>query len=53
MFEAIAEQQGWNTDSRLTVALQFITGRGLSEELGAFAQQVADTENAGAEVKQP
>jgi hypothetical protein len=48
MFEKIAEQQGWNTDSMLAVVMQFITSRGLGEELGGFALQIADTENAAA-----
>lgn len=44
-FEEIAEAQGWNTDSMLAVVRGFISERGLSEQLGERAAEVAAEEN--------
>jgi hypothetical protein len=38
MLETIAAEQGWNTDSQLTIVLRFIEQRGLESDLAAFAQ---------------
>jgi hypothetical protein len=48
MFEEIAEQQGWNADTMLGLVMEFITANGLGEQLGEFAQERAEEENAGA-----
>lgn len=47
-FDEIAEAQGWNTTTMLTVCRDYIstTVRDCGETLGIFAQQVADDENA-------
>jgi hypothetical protein len=45
-FDEIAEEQGWDDTSMLTILRGFITERGLSEELGKRAREIADRENS-------
>ena len=44
-FDEIAEEQGWNTQSLLSIMRGFISERGLSEALGERAREIADEEN--------
>lgn len=46
-FDEIAEAQGWDTLSMLTVAREYISLVGASEGLDEHARYVAERENAG------
>lgn len=45
-FNAIAERQGWGADTERLLLLRFIDEHQAGSDLRAFAQQVADEENA-------
>jgi hypothetical protein len=46
-FDEIADQQGWNLDSMISVLRGFISQDGASDRLNEYAQSVADEENRG------
>lgn len=44
-FEQVAEEQGWNDYTQVTLLLQFIEKRDLIGSLAVFAEDQADHEN--------
>lgn len=44
-FDDIARRQGWNGDSMLMVARDFIQSKNLDDELAAYAAETAEQEN--------
>jgi hypothetical protein len=52
-FDEIAEEQGWDQDSLLSIMRGFISERGLSEALGERAREIADEENSGSDWSSP
>lgn len=48
MFDEIAEEQGWNQDTRLRILTDWIASQHLDDALAKYARGLADQENAEA-----